>query len=162
MPSRAPDLLTIIVEPSKDDSLKVTYVAEGPTPADSTGYVDMDALVDSVNAEVVDQYAKELGGRIMGLQYAWYPWGDQKPPKNSDLPKKFYLMFEIRASESGYTAALADSPSTAVAAATLRDLAQAAHDTAIQHWPVLADTGIPGMMHWNRELASGQLRDVTT
>ncbi len=158
---RVPDLVTAVVEPARDGTLKVMYVAEGSTPPDSSGYPDIDSAVAAVNEEVVDQYAAELGSRVMGFQYAWYPWGDNKPPKHADLPRKFYLMFEIRVAGSGYSATLSDNVSVTVQAATLRELADVAQAAALKQWPILEAAGIPGMMHWNRELASGQLRDVT-
>ena len=44
-----PDLITVIAEPDKDGSLKAWYVGEGSYPAESTGYVSMDALVAAVD-----------------------------------------------------------------------------------------------------------------
>lgn len=155
---KLPDLLTIMVEP-EEGGLKVTYIAEGSVPPESAGYADMDELVAAVDQAVLDLYSERLGERVMGVQYAWYPWGDRKPPKTAGLPKDFYLMFEIQLSADGYTASVPSEPSTQIAAATLRDLCQAAEETALRHWPVLQSSGIPGVMHWNRDLASGQFRD---
>ena len=156
---RLPDLLTIMVD-TDNDSLKVTYIAEGSVPAESGGYADMDELVAAVDRAVIDLYSEHLGDRVMGVQYAWYPWGDHKPPTQAGLPKDFYLLFEIQASGGGYKASVPTEPSTRVEAATLRELCQAAEETALRQWPVLESSGIPGMMHWNRDLASGQFRDV--
>ncbi|MDQ6709101.1 MAG: hypothetical protein M3Z11_00945 [Candidatus Dormibacteraeota bacterium] len=52
-------------------------------------------------------------------------------------------------------------PGSSVQAATLRELADAAEVAARKQWPILEAAGIPGIIHWNRQLASGQLRDVT-
>ena len=155
---RLPDLLTIIVEGDRG-SLNATYIAEGSVPPESGGYADMDELVAAVNQAVLDLYSEHLGDRMMGVQYAWYPWGEHKPPKNAGLPKDFYLLFEIQASGDGYTASVPSEPSTRVEAATLQELCQAAEATAVRHWPALESNGIPGMMHWNRDLVSGQFRD---
>jgi hypothetical protein len=140
--------------------LKVVYVSEGTTPDDSSGYPDIDAAVTAVNQEVLEEYAAELGERVLGFQYAWFAWGDHKPPKNAGLSKDFYLMFEIRGSEGDYAASLPEDASIQLRAATLKELTDATQAATFEKWPILRTSGIPGVMHWNRELAAGQFRDI--
>jgi hypothetical protein len=156
-----PDLVTVLVESEKGGATwSASFIGDGRLPSNSRAYSDMDELVRAVDEEVRAMYPLAAGS--IGFQYAWYPWGDdQKALKTPGGPKEF-LMFEVRQSVGGYQAWLLNDPGVTVTVSSLRDLPEAIRAQVEQRWPSLAGHGIPGMIHWNRNLTPSGFVDVPT
>jgi hypothetical protein len=160
--SKFPDLVTALVETKADGSLRVEFIGDPPQPKGDSGHSDIDSLAAGVLDTVRDAYQPLLGEATMGFQFAWYPWKESKKGPRLEGVKDSFLMFEVRQVPGGYRASLADDPSLAVSVTLLRDLPTALEAKAMERWPVLQTTSIPGMIHWNRNLSATGFSDVAT
>ena len=156
-----PDLLTAIVEPERGGTWKVIFVGTGSLPADSKGHADMDALVAAVDREIAFMYQPRVGRAGLGVQYAWYPWGDPKPAKKGtpDAPTSA-LVFVIETG-LGYRASLDGEPGVQGVASRLAQLPDIVAAAVRARWPGLGDRPPPALFAWNRVLTPAGFQPYT-
>lgn len=157
-----PDLVTALIQVDSNGSLSVEFIGDPPQPKGKRGYSDIDALVEDVLETVRAAYQPHLGEATMGFQVAWYPWKEPKKAPVLDGLKDSYLMFEVRQVPGGYEATLAQDSALTTNVTRLSELPQALEARAMERWPVLQGTSIPGMIHWNRNLSAMGFSDVST
>ena len=147
-----PDLVTVIVEPGRQQRWKVMFTGSGSLPAASTDHVDIDALVTAVDKQIVALYLPHLTQVGMGIRYAWYPWGTPKPARRGtpDAPTEI-LVFVIETG-LGYRATLAGEPGLHGVATSLKQLPDRIAAAVRARWPGLGTRPPPAMFTWNRTL----------